>query len=148
MKPFSDPPRASRYSDTDPTTSATPYRTRSKTKKARDSAAKSGAAEKSAHQINCKPHPKPKRRRGAPRPSSRPKKVRIGPSQIQDAGQGLFLLEGADKNEWIARYSGDPLTKAECESRRRSQYRLQVHKNLFLDAADEKHFEGRFINDA
>ena len=26
-----------------------------------------------------------------------------------------------------------------------SQYRLQVHKNLFLDAADKKHFEGRFI---
>ena len=25
---------------------------------------------------------------------------------------------------------------------------MQVHKNLFLDAANHKHFEGRFINDA
>ena len=25
---------------------------------------------------------------------------------------------------------------------------VQVHKNLYLDAADEKHFEGRYINDA
>ena len=124
------------------------HRTRSKTKVARDSAAKKAAAEKQAHLLLQKLHPKPRRRRGTPRPSSRPKKVRIGPSQIQGAGLGLFLTEGADKNEWIARYSGDPLTKAECGKRRCSHYRLQVHKNLYLDAADKKHFEGRFINDA
>ena len=53
-----------------------------------------------------------------------------------------------DANEWIARYSGDPLTRKECDERQHSQYRVQIHKNLFLDAADRKHFEGRFINDA
>ena len=50
--------------------------------------------------------------------------------------------------ERIARYSGDPLTKAECDRRHQSHYRMQVHKNLFLDAANPKHFEGRNINDA
>lgn len=50
--------------------------------------------------------------------------------------------------DWIARYSGDPLTKEECDCRPHSHYRMQVHKNLFLDAANLKHFEGRFINDA
>ena len=74
--------------------------------------------------------------------------MRIGPSQIKGAGLGLFLEEDANANEWIARYSGDPINRAECERRRHSQYRLQVHKNLFLDAVDKKHFEGRFINDA
>ena len=91
---------------------------------------------------------KPKRGRGAPRPSRQPKAVRIGPSQIKGAGLGLFLLEDVDANEWIARYSGDPLTREECDERQRSQYRVQIHKNLFLDAADRKHFEGRYINDA
>ena len=55
---------------------------------------------------------------------------------------GLCLVEDAKKGEWIARYSGDPLTKAECERRNQSHYRMQVHKNLFLDVADVKHFEG------
>ena len=43
---------------------------------------------------------------------------------------------------------GERLTKAECDRRGRSQYRVQIHKNFFLDAADAKHFEGRYINDA
>ena len=78
----------------------------------------------------------------------RPKQVRIASSQIPGAGMGLCLVEDAKKGEWISRYSGDPLTKAECERRHQSHYRMQVHKNLFLDTADVKHFEGRFINDA
>ena len=57
-------------------------------------------------------------------------------------------MEDAKANEWIARYSGDPLTKVEYTQRCQSQYIMQVHKNLFLDAADPIHFEGRFINDA
>ena len=61
---------------------------------------------------------------------------------------GLYLMEDTKANEWIARYSGDPLTKVECDQRCHSQYIMQVHKNLFLDAADPIHFEGRFINDA
>ena len=61
---------------------------------------------------------------------------------------GLYLMEEARKGTWIARYNGDPLTKKECDKRRRSQYKIQVHKNLFLDAENPCHFEGRFINDA
>ena len=88
------------------------------------------------------------RRRGAPKPSTRPKKILIAPSQIRGAGMGLYLKEGAKAGDWIARYSGDVMTKEECARRKRSKYRMQIHKNLFLDAADPKHFEGRFINDA
>lgn len=61
---------------------------------------------------------------------------------------GLYLEEDAKAGDWIARYIGDPLTKAECDRRGSSHYRLQVHKNLYLDAADQRHFEGRYINDA
>ena len=60
----------------------------------------------------------------------------------------LFLMEDANVGDWIARYSGDVLTKAECDQRKRSHYRIQVHKNLFLDAANPEYFEGRYINDA
>ena len=91
---------------------------------------------------------KPRRKGPVPKPSMRPKKVKIAPSKIPGAGMGLFLMEDAEKGECIARYSGDPLTKEECERRKHSQYRMQVHRNLFLDAENPKHFEGRYINDA
>ena len=45
-------------------------------------------------------------------------------------------------------YSGDVLTKTECDLGKDSNYKLQIHKNLYLDVADPKHFEGRYINDA
>ena len=61
---------------------------------------------------------------------------------------GLFLMEDVKPKEWIARYSGEPLTKAESDKRPHSHYRVQVRKNLFLDASDPKHFEGRYANDA
>ena len=57
-------------------------------------------------------------------------------------------MENAKENEWIARYSGTPLTAKENDRRRHSRYRVQIHKNLFLDAENQKYFEGRFINDA
>ena len=46
----------------------------------------------------------------------------------------------------MTRYSGEPIDRAENESRN-SHYRIQINKNLFLDAEDERHFEGRFTND-
>ena len=61
---------------------------------------------------------------------------------------GLYLMEDAEPKEWIARYSGDPLTRIECDQRKHSHYRMQVHKDLFLDGAALTHFEGRYINDA
>ena len=123
------------------------YRTRSKAKGERERAAEVAAAELATRHPISKTRRKPGKRRGIPKPSSKPKKVRIGPSRIKGAGLGLFLLEDAEKGEWIARYSGEPLTRIECDKRKQSQYRVQVHKNLFLDAADKKHYEGRYIND-
>ena len=123
------------------------YRTRSKTAAARRATTRSDS-KKTTLPPPAKPRCNPKRRKGAPTPSRRPKQVKISPSQIQGAGLGLYLLEDAKANEWIARYSGDPLTKAEHVQKSHSQYVMQVHKNLFLDAADPIHFEGRFINDA
>ena len=40
------------------------------------------------------------------------------------------------------------MTRLECEAHGPSHYRLQVHRDLYLDAEDPDHFEGRFINDA
>ena len=57
-------------------------------------------------------------------------------------------MEDANVGECIARYSGEPMTRAESIQRGHSHYKLQVHSNLFLDAADPVHFEGRYINDA
>ena len=74
--------------------------------------------------------------------------MRIAPSQIPGAGLGLYLEEDVRAGEWIARYSGEPLTQEECENRPQSHYRLQIHRKLYLDAADKKHFKGRYINDA
>ena len=123
------------------------YRTRSKTAAARREASNL-KSKKATLPTSANPKRKPKRRRGAPAPSKRPKQVKIAPSQIQGAGLGLYLLEDAKANEWIARYSGAPLTKAELDQKSYSQYVMQVHKNLFLDAVEPTHFEGRFINDA
>ena len=52
---------------------------------------------------------------------------------------GLFVLEDVVK-------VGEPISREE-NTRRRGHYRLQVHKNLYLDAEDSDHFEGRYIND-
>ena len=79
-------------------------------------------------------------------PSACPKKVRVTPSKIPGAGLGFYLMEAAKEKEWIARYSGESLTKIECDQRRHSHYRVQVHKNLYLDAENPCHFEGRYIN--
>ena len=124
------------------------YRTRSRTARARAQAAADSAKKEIKHQPNLKPQNKPKKRCALPKPSIRPKRVRIAPSQISGAGMGLYMDEDVKAGEWIARYSGEPLSQAECERRQQSHYRLQVHRNLFLDAADKRHFEGRYINDA
>ena len=58
------------------------------------------------------------------------------------------MKEGAKAGDWIARYSGDVMNKEECDRRKHSNYRIQIHQNLFLDAANPQHFEGRYINDA
>ena len=120
------------------------YKTRSRTVKARQMA-RNKLESKSA---TPPPKRKTKRRKKILKPSYCPKKIRVGPSTISGAGNGLFMMEDVKSGEWIARYSGDPLTCAENDERGHSHYRLQVHKNLFLDAANPKHFEGRFINDS
>ena len=122
------------------------YRTRSKTSVARAQAAAARDERKvTPPTIQSK---RARKRRSHAKPSKRPKRVRIAPSQIPGAGLGLYIEEDVRAGEWIARYSGEPLTQEECESRPQSHYRLQIHRNLYLDAAGIKHFEGRYINDA
>ena len=79
-------------------------------------------------------------------------RIRIAKSQIPGAGMGLYLMQDAEKNDRIARYSGRRLNHAEkIELDRRGvhiQYCLRVHKNLYLDSQDSHHFEGLSINDA
>ena len=108
------------------------------------------ASRKLEHAQRQAPIPEQKQKRKARtkhlQPSLRPKKVQIAPSQIPNAGMGLYILESASKGEFIARYRGEAITQAEC-ARRTGGYRMRVHANLYLDAADEAHFEGRFIND-
>ena len=118
------------------------YRTRSKTAHGR-TAHTAAKIKKPA----LKPKVQAKARRRRQTPSYQPKRVCIKKSQIPGAGLGLYLLEDAKAGDFIARYSGEPLSRQE-SVKRRSHYRLQVHKNLYLDAADPRHFEGRYINDS
>ena len=118
-----------------PTTTTTRYKTRNGTAQARrEAAAAKASSTLKSHTPSTSAKIKTKRKRGAPRPSKRPKRVLIAPSQICGSGNGLYLLEEAKKGEWIARYSGDVLSKAECDRHHQSHYRMQVHNNLFLDA--------------
>jgi len=116
------------------------YRTRSKTAECR-----AQQSEKSPKRPKTKQNV-PKRRRKSTQ-SRQPKRVCIKQSQIAGAGLGLYILEDARAGDFVARYSGEPLSKAE-NDKRRGHYRLQVHRNLYLDAEDPTHFEGRYINDS
>ena len=80
------------------------------------------------------------------KPSTRPKQVKIMTSKIPGAGFGLFLLEDVKKGEFVARYSGEAITHAENEARS-GHYRIKISSNLYLDAEQKHHFEGRYIND-
>ena len=123
------------------------YRTRSSTAHARKMTNMQSTA--TTMISTTKPaHEHTRKKRGAPKPSTKPKRVQVAPSQIPNAGMGLYMLEDVKAGDWIARYSGEPMTRAESGQRAHSHYKLQVHDNLFLDAADPIHFEGRYINDA
>ena len=103
-------------------------------------------------QETVKPHgshvaAKPKvRNHLQPKPSKCPKRVRIGESKIPNAGMGLFLLEDAKKGDFVARYSGEVIDKLTNEASK-SNYRVKISNNMYLDAARAHHFEGRYIND-
>ena len=73
-------------------------------------------------------------------------KTEVRPSTIAGAGLGLFLLEDACKGDRVTTYTGDVLTAAE-SAKSKSAYRLQVNSNCILDATDESHAPGRYIND-
>ena len=86
------------------------------------------------------------RNRFRPKPSKCPKMLKIAKSEIKGAGLGLFIMENAKKGEFVARYSGEVMNRAENEARS-SHYRIQISSNVYLDAEDSQHFEGRLIND-
>ena len=81
-----------------------------------------------------------------PKPSVRPKAVKIAPSSIKGAGLGLYILEDVKKGEFVARYSGEVIDRI-TNAARRGHYRIKISKNVYLDAEKLHHFEGRYIND-
>ena len=74
-----------------------------------------------------------------------PVKTIIQESTIAGAGQGLFLVEPAKDKQMVGRYSGKVLTAAQAK-RSKSKYILRINKNLFIDAEQEGHLEGRKLN--
>ena len=46
----------------------------------------------------------------------------------------------------MARYSGEAISRTENEART-GHYRIKISNNLYLDAENSHHFEGRYIND-
>ena len=89
---------------------------------------------------------KKKRSRHKPKPSIQPKAVKVAPSSVKGAGLGLYILEDVKKDEFVARYSGEVIDRI-VNAARTGHYRIQISKNVFLDAEKLHHFEGRFIND-
>ena len=85
---------------------------------------------------------RPKRKRYLPKPSKRPKRVKISKSRIANAGLGLYLLEPAKVGEFVTRYSGQAISRAENQVRT-GHYRIRISSNLYLDAEKSHHFEGR-----
>ena len=53
------------------------------------------------------------------------------------------MLEEARCGDVIARFSGDQLTAAEAAKRENREYQIEINKNLFLDANEPHHWEGR-----
>ena len=49
------------------------------------------------------------------------------------------------KGEFVARFSGEPLTHSQNE-KRDSKYRLKIHNDLYLDGEGQHHLEGRYLN--
>ena len=74
-------------------------------------------------------------------------RTQVRPSSISGAGLGLFMIEDACYGDVIARYSGDQFTAAEVRARSASDYLMEVNKDLFLDANEPHHWEGRYVND-
>jgi len=74
-----------------------------------------------------------------------PKKLVIRESNIPGAGDGLFLLVPARKNEHVARFSGRVLNKKQMlESK--SRYILKISDDVYLDAEGPNSWEGGKIN--
>ena len=70
----------------------------------------------------------------------------VRPSAIQNAGMGLYVLREVRAGEVVAHYSGVSLSAAEAAGSE-SDYLLQIHSGLFLDAAATDNRAGRWIND-
>jgi len=69
----------------------------------------------------------------------------LHPSSIKGAGQGLFTMQDIKKGTRIIEYSGKN-TKEDPSNQ--SNYVLQISKNFFIDAEDEKiSSAGRYVND-
>ena len=70
--------------------------------------------------------------------------TRVDQSKIPGAGLGLFMQETAKRNDRVAIYSGDLLTKEDAE-KSTSKYIMQVGPH-YLDGEKVHHAVGRYIN--
>ena len=72
----------------------------------------------------------------------------VGPSTIPGAGEGLFLLEPAEKGNRVARYAGEVISHEEAEKRRAqgNVYIVQVNKSVCIDGSKEKEWKGKKVN--
>ena len=72
----------------------------------------------------------------------------VRPSTIPGAGLGLFLLETAHKNDRVAKYSGELISKEEAHRRHKNGncYIMQINKRQALDASKDPQFKGKRIN--
>ena len=142
-------PLLTQTSTTTITTQATTATTNANRRSTRSMTATTRAQLAKRPKSQCKKRPKSraKTKRYVPKPSVCPKKVKVGKSLIPNAGNGLFIMEDVKNKTCVARYSGERIDLAENNKRKGHHYRIKISNDLFLDAEDPRHFEGRFIND-
>lgn len=73
-------------------------------------------------------------------------KCEVRPSQIPQAGLGLFATTHIAKGARITKYSGRLITMEETMNST-SAYILYINKNFCLDASGDGHMVGKYIND-
>lgn len=72
--------------------------------------------------------------------------LRIGPSKIRGAGQGLFAKKDFKNKELVTPYNGKMIDRAESD-RTDSGYAVEINRNLFVDGRDTQSGFGRWPND-
>jgi SET domain-containing protein len=77
------------------------------------------------------------------------KYLTIKRSKLKDAGSGVFTTCDIPSGVYVTEMKGAPITQKEYENLPDfvQAYTCYVHRNLYLNAYDDRHF-ARFVNDA